>query len=193
MQPVQWKANSPLTRLLAKRRKAARTLPLQNNSVRNTTSTDYEYPNPNINQQHQQHQQYNSRNNNSNSNNNVNTDANITTTNKTYTKMLGTKQLMHHIHALELERDQSHIQVELETKRANESTKKMNQLSSSITTLQDIIAHMRVTALHMDAEKTEATLLKHDRFVKLVRQESDATLLQLQQKISKNKSNTSKT
>ena len=183
MQPVQWKANSPLTRLLAKRRAAARTLPLQNNSVRNTTSTDYEYPNPNINQQHQQ---YNSRNNNSNSNNNVNTDANITTTNKTYTKMLGTKQLMHHIHALELERDQSHIQVELETKRANESTKKMNQLSSSITTLQDIIAHMRVTALHMDAEKTEATLLKHDRFVKLVRQESDATLLQLQQKISKN-------
>ena len=183
MQPVQWKANSPLTRLLAKRRAAARTLPLQNNSVRNTTSTDYEYPNPNINQQHQQ---YNSRNNNSNSNNNVNTDANITTTNKTYTKMLGTKQLMHHIHALELERDQSHIQVELETKRANESTKKMNQLSSSVTALQDIIAHMRVTALHMDAEKTEATLLKHDRFVKLVRQESDATLLQLQQKISKN-------
>ena len=162
------------------------TSPLQNNSVRNTTSTDHEYPtttilpNPN---------QYNNNNHNNNHNNhshsNVNTDVNIPTTNNTYPNLTTEQQLLHHIHTLELERDQSHIQVELEKKRADESERQMNHLSSSVTTLQDTIAHMRVTALNMDAEKTEATLLKHDRSVKLVRQESDATLLQLQQKMSK--------
>ena len=161
------------------------TSPLRNNSVRNTTSTDHEYPTttilPNPNQYNNNH--------NNHSHSNINTDANIPTTNNTYPN-LTTEQteqhLLHHIHTLELERDQSHIQVELETKRADESERQMNHLSSSVTTLQDTIAHMRVTALNMDAEKTEATLLKHDRSVKLVRQESDATLLQLQQKMSKN-------
>ena len=96
-----------------------------------------------------------------------------------------TEQLTEQVHVLQLERDQCHIQVELETKRADEAEIQARALKEQVKQMHDTIAHMRLAAVDMDTHHRAETRVKHDKHVQMIRQQSNTARLKLEKEHAK--------
>jgi hypothetical protein len=96
-------------------------------------------------------------------------------------------QLQDHIHHLELERDQSHIQVELEAKRADDAVLQAQTLRNQVTALHDNIAQMRLAAVELEGQTRESMAEKHAHHVEKVRKQSSTQVFTVQEELQRHK------